>query len=181
MSEIEQTQAGQAQIAPGDMLGDVLGELRANFEALGALLDQLAEDDLARRLAPPEWSVAEILLHLIHAERWLQPQLLELRRAVAPASAVPSIGGVTLPDTESKLSVAELRWAGTAVREDTVRLLDGLERRQLREPANISLDGSGGEEVIDLSLRTMALTIADHQLFHLRQIERTLGRPTARL
>ena len=181
MSEIEQTQAGQAQIAPGDMLGDVLGELRANFEALSALLDQLAEDELARRLAPPEWSVAEILLHLIHAERWLQPQLLELRRAVAPASAVPGIGGVTLPDTESKLSVAELRWAGTAVREDTVRLLDGLERRQLREPANISLDGSGGEEVIDLSLRTMALTIADHQLFHLRQIERTLGRPTARL
>ena len=181
MSEIEQRQAGQAQVGQAQIsLGDVLGELRANFEALGALLDQLAEDDLAQRLAPQEWSVAEILLHLIHAERWLQPQLLELRRAVAPASAVPSIGGVTLPDTESKLSVAELRWAGTAVREDTVRLIDGLDRRQLREPANISLDGSpdgsGGVEVIDLSLRTMALTIADHQLFHLRQIERTLGR-----
>ena len=172
MSEIKQPQIE---------LADVLGELRANFEALGALLDQLAEDDLARRLAPQEWSVAEILLHLVHAERWLQPQLLELRRAVAPASAVPSIGGVTLPDTESRLSVAELRWAGAAVREDTVRLLDGLEHRQLREPANISLDGSGDGEVIDLSLRTMALTIADHQLFHLRQIERTLGRPAARL
>ncbi len=172
MSEIKQPQIE---------LADVLGELRANFEALGALLDQLAEDDLARRLAPQEWSVAEILLHLVHAERWLQPQLLELRRAVAPASAVPSIGGVTLPDTESKLSVAELRWAGATVREDTVRLIDGLERRQLREPANISLDGSTDGEVIDLSLRTMALTITDHQLFHLRQIERTLGRPAARL
>ena len=172
MSEIKQPQIE---------LAAVLGELRANFEALGALLDQLAEDDLARRLAPQEWSVAEILLHLVHAERWLQPQLLELRRAVAPAAAVPSIGGVTLPDTESKLSVAELRWAGTAVREDTVRLLDGLDRRQLREPANISLDGSSDGEVIDLSLRTMTLTIADHQLFHLRQIERTLGRPAARL
>lgn len=172
MSEIKQPQIE---------LADVLGELRANFGALGALLDQLAEDDLARRLAPQEWSVAEILLHLVHAERWLQPQLLELRRAVAPASAVPSIGGITLPDTESRLSIAELRWAGTAVREDTVRLLNGLERRQLREPANISLDGSSDGEVIDLSLRTMTLTIADHQLFHLRQIERTLGRPAARL
>lgn len=162
----------------GDALAAGLAaELRANFEALGGLLDQLGEDDLARRLAPGEWSVAEILLHLVHAERWLQPQLLELRRAVAPALAVPGIGGVTLPDTESKLSVAELRWAGAAVREDTLRLLDGLERRQLREPANISVDG----EVIDLSLRTMALTVADHQLFHLRQIERTLGRPAATL
>ena len=90
---------------------------------------------------------------------------------------MPGIGGVTLPDTESKLSVAELRWAGAAVREDTLRLLDGLERRQLREPANVSVDG----DVIDLSLRTMALTVADHQLFHLRQIERTLGRPAATL
>ncbi len=155
----------------------VLAELRANLQALGALLDSLSEDDLQRRLAPNEWSVAQILLHLIHAERWLQPQLLELRRAVAPALPVPSIGGITLPDTESKLSLAELRWAAAAVREDTLRLLDGLDSAQLREPANVSVDG----DIIDLSLRTMALTVADHQLFHLRQIERTLGKNSIRL
>ena len=155
----------------------VLAELRANLQALGALLDSLSEDDLQRQLAPNEWSVAQILLHLIHAERWLQPQLLELRRAVAPALPVPSIGGITLPDTESKLSLAELRWAAAAVREDTLRLLDGLDSAQLREPANVSVDG----DIIDLSLRTMALTVADHQLFHLRQIERTLGKNSIRL
>ena len=155
----------------------VLAELRANLQALGALLDSLSEDDLQRRLTPNEWSVAQILLHLIHAERWLQPQLLELRRAVAPALPVPSIGGITLPDTESKLSLAELRWAAAAVREDTLRLLDGLDSAQLREPANVSVDG----DIIDLSLRTMALTVADHQLFHLRQIERTLGKNSIRL
>ena len=155
----------------------VLAELRANLQALGALLDSLSEDDLQRRLTPNEWSVAQILLHLVHAERWLQPQLLELRRAVAPALPVPSIGGVTLPDTESRLSLAELRWAAAAVREDTLRLLDGLDSAQLREPANVSVDG----DIIDLSLRTMALTVADHQLFHLRQIERTLGKNSIRL
>ena len=155
----------------------VLAELRANLQALGALLDSLSEDDLQRCLAPNEWSVAQILLHLVHAERWLQPQLLELRRAVAPALPVPSIGGVTLPDTESRLSLAELRWAAAAVREDTLRLLDGLDSAQLREPANVSVDG----DIIDLSLRTMALTVADHQLFHLRQIERTLGKNSIRL
>ena len=155
----------------------VLAELRANLQALGALLDSLSEDDLQRQLTPNEWSVAQILLHLVHAERWLQPQLLELRRAVAPALPVPSIGGITLPDTESKLSLAELRWAAAAVREDTLRLLDGLDSAQLREPANVSVDG----DIIDLSLRTMALTVADHQLFHLRQIERTLGKSSIRL
>ena len=105
----------------------------------------------------------------------MQPQLLELRRAVAAAAAVPQVGGVTLPDTESTLSVAELRWAVTAVREDTVRLISGLDGRQLREPANVSVDG----DVLDLSLRTTALMVADHQLFHVRQIERTLGRQIA--
>ena len=153
----------------------LLAELRANFDALAALLDGLSEDELGQRLAPGEWSVGEILLHVVHAERWMQPQLLELRRAVAPAAAVPRVGGVTLPDTESTLSVAELRWAVTAVREDTVRLISGLDGRQLREPANVSVDG----DVLDLSLRTTALMVADHQLFHVRQIERTLGRQMA--
>ncbi len=155
----------------------VLAELRTNFDALGRLLDELGEAELGRRLAAGEWSVAEIVLHLVHAERWLQPQLLELRRAVAPAAPVPRVGGVTLPDTESRPSAAELRWALTAVRGDTVRLIADLDRRQLREPANILVD----DELIDVSLRTSALTVADHQLFHLRQIERTLGRRSSTL
>jgi len=94
-----------------------------------------------------------------------------LRREVAPQLAVPAVGGVHLPDTEREASLAELRWALTSVREDTERLLGDLSEDQLREPANIELDG----EVLDMSLRTIALTAADHQLFHVRQIQRTLG------
>lgn len=58
------------------------------------------------------------------------------------------------------------------MREETLALLRGMTARQLREPANLLLD----DDVIDLSFRTMLLTAADHQLFHVRQIERTLGR-----
>ncbi len=115
----------------------------------------------------------EILLHVIHSERWLHPQLMLLRRAVAPQLTVPRVGGVNLPDTESGSSLPELRWALTSVREDTERLLADLSADQLREPANLELDG----EVLDMSLRTIALTAADHQLFHVRQIQRTLGLP----
>ena len=126
---------------------------------------------MSERLSPNEWSVREILLHVIHSERWLQPQLMLLRREVAPQLAIPRVGGVTLPDTESEASLAELRWALTSVREDTERLLGDLSPDQLREPANLELDG----EVLDMSLRTIALTAADHQLFHVRQIQSTLG------
>ena len=150
----------------------VLGVLRDNFEELRGLLDSLELDDLDRRLAEHEWSVREILLHVLHAERWLHPQLLELRRAVAPAGALPAAGGVRLPDSEADPDLNELRWALGSVREDTERLVQGLGVAQLREPANVEIDG----ETVDLSLRTMVLTAADHQLFHVRQIERTLGR-----
>ena len=126
---------------------------------------------MSERLSPNEWSVREILLHVIHSERWLQPQLMLLRREVAPQLAIPRVGGVTLPGTESEASLPELRWALTSVREDTERLLGDLSADQLREPANLELDG----EVLDMSLRTIALTAADHQLFHVRQIQSTLG------
>lgn len=147
------------------------GALAQNFEELRALLDACPESRLDERLTPAEWSVREILLHVVHSERWLHPQLMLLRREVAPQLAVPRVGGVTLPDTESEVSLPELRWALTSVREDTERLLFDLSADQLREPANIELDG----DVLDMSLRTIALTAADHQLFHVRQIQRTLG------
>ena len=141
-------------------------------DALLALLDGVSEPELGRRLADGEWSVREIILHAVHSERFLHPAMLELRRAVAPALPIPRTGGVTLPDTEAEASAAELRWALTAVREDTERLMSALAVEQLREPAEVDF----GEDVFEMSLRTMAFTIADHQLFHLRQIERTLGR-----
>ena len=146
--------------------------LRENLAELNDLLANVAADDLDIRSAPGEWSVRQILLHVIHAERWMQPQLLELRQTVDPDAEMPSVGGVTLPDTEANADLNELRWALNAVREDTLRLLQGLGPAQMREPANVEVAG----EVIDLSFRTMLLTAADHQLFHARQIARTLAR-----
>jgi uncharacterized damage-inducible protein DinB len=150
---------------------NVQSALAQNFDELRALLDSFADERLGERLGSEEWSVREILLHLVHSERWLHPQLMLLRREVAPQLPIPQVGGVTLPDTESDTSLPELRWALTSVREDTERLLADLSADQLREPANLELDG----DILDMSLRTIALTAADHQLFHVRQIQRTLG------
>ena len=148
-----------------------MAALGESFADMSGVLDRCREDLLDSRLTPAEWSVREILLHVVHSERWLHPQLLLLRREVAPQLAMPRVGGVTLPDTDAEASLPELRWALTSVREDSERLLADLTPAQLREPANLELDG----EVLDMSLRTVALTLADHQLFHVRQIQRTLG------
>ena len=144
--------------------------LRENLAELLGVVDALAPAHLDARSAPAEWSVREILLHLIHAERWLHPQLQELRDAVAPDLAAPVFDPVSLPDAADSPDLNELRWALGAVREDSERLLQGLAAAQLREPANLG----EAEEAVDISIRTMLLTAADHQLFHTRQIQRTL-------
>ena len=156
-----------------DALRVVLAE---NLAELTGLLDGISGEDLDSRLGDGEWSVREIVLHLLHAERWLLPQLTELRRAVAPELAQPSSDVVQLPESQHMPDQNELRWAVGAVRSETERLLEGISAAQLREPANIALD----DETIDMSFRTMLLTAADHQLFHVRQIERTLGRRQSR-
>jgi len=143
--------------------------LRENLDELLTVLTRVAPDALESRLDDDEWSLREVLLHVIHAERWLQPQLSELRWAVSEKPP-PLIGDITLPDHDSDPDLNELRWALNAVRDDTVRLLDGLTAEELREPANVEV----ADDIIDFSFRTMLLTVADHQLFHVRQIERIL-------
>lgn len=151
--------------------------LRENLAELNSTIDRLAPADLDRRLTPEEWSVREILLHVIHAERWLLPQLNALRLAVAPELAVSPSDPISLPAPDSSADLNELRWAVNAVREDTSRLLAGLAPAQLREPGIVEVEGDEGEvagEGIDISMRTLLLTVADHQLFHVRQVERVL-------
>lgn len=143
--------------------------LRENLDELLTVLTRVTPEALDARLDDDEWSVREVVLHVIHAERWLQPQLSELRWAVSEKPP-PLIGGITLPDHDSDPDLNELRWAINAVRDDTARLLDGLTAEELREPANVEVAG----DIIDFSFRTMLLTVADHQLFHVRQIERLL-------
>lgn len=147
--------------------------LRENLDELLEAIDAMAAEALDQRIAPEEWTVREILLHVIHTERWLQPQLLELRAAVAAELAAPPSEPLTLPDPTSAPTIDELRWALSAVREDTEQLIDGVSPAQLREPANVG----DGEDAVDVTLRTMVLTVADHQLFHLRQLQRTLEQP----
>ncbi len=150
--------------------------LAENLTELTATVERLTPSDLDRRLAPEEWSVREVLLHVIHAERWLQPQLAKLREAMAPDRAALLSDSIRLPAADSAADVNELRWAVNAVREDTRRLLEGLEPAQLREPGIVEVAGEAEDapQGVDVSIRTLLLTIADHQLFHVRQLERIL-------
>ena len=150
--------------------------LQENLDEMLTVVDAMTPDEIDTRLDDGSWSVREILLHVIHSERWLQPQLLAIRRAVAPALNVPLDDGLALPSPDADPDVNELRWALNAVREGTERLLDGLSAEQLREPADVPVDEGGDDATVDVSFRTMLLTAADHQLFHVRQLQQTLGR-----
>ena len=150
--------------------------LEENLGEMLTVIDAMTPDEIDARLDDDSWSIREILLHVIHSERWLQPQLLAIRRTVAPALSVPVDDGLALPSPDTDPDVNELRWALNAVREGTERLLDGLSAAQLREPADVPVEEAGDDATVDVSFRTMLLTVADHQLFHVRQLQQTLGR-----
>ena len=150
--------------------------LQENLSEMLTVIDAVTPDELDARLDDDSWSVREILLHVIHSERWLQPQLMAIRRTVAPALNVPVDDGLALPSPDTEPDINELRWALNAVREGTERLLDGLSAQHLREPADVPVDEVGDDGTVDVSFRTMLLTAADHQLFHVRQLQQTLGR-----
>jgi len=154
--------------------------LLENLAELNAAIDRMAPADLNRRLTPDEWSVREILLHVVHAEHWLQPQLAGLRLVVAPERPISLSDPIGLPAVDSLADLNELRWALNAVREDTNRILEGLGPAQLREPGVVEVgetpeDDDPADEGVDVSIRTLVLTVADHQLFHVRQLERVLA------
>jgi uncharacterized damage-inducible protein DinB len=150
--------------------------LQENLDEMVAVIDAMTAGEIDARLDEENWSVREILLHVIHSERWLQPQLLAIRRTVAPGLSIPPDDSVTLPSPDAEPDINELRWALNAVREGTDRLLDGLSADQLREPADVPVGETGDDASVDVSFRTMLLTAADHQLFHVRQLQQTLGR-----
>ena len=78
----------ESQSSGGANDPDVLAQtLRENLDELSAVLAQVPPEALDARLDDDEWSVREVLLHVIHAERWLQPQPESVGEAVTGEEA----------------------------------------------------------------------------------------------
>ena len=147
--------------------GSVLGSMAAAPRRLAAAVRGIAGGRLARRPAPTEWSVVEVLGHLLDAEIALG---FRIRKAVAePGAALPAW------DQDRWAAGLNHRRAGArallatfaALRADTLALLRRLSPAQRRAAGRHPEYGR-------LRVDQMLAHWAEHDLNHLAQIRATL-------
>jgi uncharacterized damage-inducible protein DinB len=153
--------------------GSVLGSLAAAPRRLAGAVRGASVARLARRPAPKEWSVVEVLAHLLDAEITLG---FRIRKAVAePGSALVAW------DQDKWAAGLNHRRAGArallatfaALRADTLALLRRLSPAQRRA-------GGTHPEYGRLRVDQLLAHWAEHDLNHLQQIRATLAAPARR-
>jgi len=145
----------------------VMGSLAAAPRRLAASIRRARGPRLRRRPAPREWSVVEVLAHLLDVE-------IALSFRVRKAAAEP--GSVLTPwDQErwtpglrhQRAELGPTLAAFSALRADTVALLRRLPPAQRRSAARHPEYGR-------LRIDQMVAHVAEHDLNHLQQIQTTL-------
>jgi hypothetical protein len=171
-----------------DLPGKIVRErIAAAFDALDAFLDTVPPDLAAVRTIPREWSVQEIVDHLVETHH---PGVDELRCLLAgqrpPGDAIPAglLSKAPLLRPWSWLR-RELR----AVHDDILTLLDGVPsdfttpaRAPLIMVVNVPAPGGGTRELHweeDLDWKAYSIVWRVHAVAHLNQAKKVMAAATS--
>lgn len=137
---------------------DLLEEMRERKLEFEGLIDGLSDEQLTYRYAPGKWTIGEVILHIIDAERVFQYRALRFGRGDT----------VTLPGYDQDLFVESsdsekrtldsLKSEFLAVREASLTLFESFSDHVL---GNIGV--ASGSEV---SVRALGFMISGHQKHH---------------
>lgn len=146
---------------------DVLQMLHDNIRMVEDLVQTFSPERLTLAHAPDEWTIQDILVHLIDAERVFNYRALRFARN--DLSELPAFD-----------QNAFAQWAGANQRTIT----DILDERQTVRQASITLFSNLDNEALTrrgiargnlISVRTMAYFIAGHELHHIHSIRANYG------
>lgn len=146
---------------------EILRILRSTPDRVMELTRGLSAPHLTRQPKQGEWSVTEILNHLLLGERdVILPRfkrILHENRPVFPSSLVSRTGFAAAPipsDFHTDLAVFR------RIRDKTVNFLETLDERGWQRTGTTPTRGT-------LTLEAYARYLAEHDLEHLRQLEAT--------
>jgi HAD superfamily hydrolase (TIGR01662 family) len=143
-------------------------QLRGNIGALYGLLDGAKPGFWHQRPDPKEWSIIQILCHLLTSEKTHhRPRLKRIRDDENPFITAPKAPGPHIdPCADEGYSVAQ---AFQQARHETLRLLTTFTDVDWQRPARHSIFGL-------TNLLEMAYFTAQHDRLHLNQLCQTIGR-----
>ncbi len=153
------------ELVPDD--NRVLDHLSNNVDRTAELARSFSEEQLVTPCGPDEWTIKEILVHIIDDERIYAYRALRFARG--DQTALPGfeqddyVPYSRANDRDLEEILRELK----AVRESTVALFNSFSDEDLRRQGV----GSGNP----LSVRAAAYHIAGHELHHLESIRQNYG------
>jgi uncharacterized damage-inducible protein DinB len=138
---------------------NILLAMQDNFSALKSLISELTDEKLLFRYAPEKWSVKEILVHMMDAERIFLVRALRLSRN--DKTKLPGFDqDEYIPYTQAdELSKERLLKEYKAVRNSTFSFLDNLPEE--------ALSRKGMVNGVLHSVRAIAYQIAGHEQHHI--------------
>lgn len=152
--------ATYVRVAPEE--GDILGELNHSFEALRTFIESLRTEKLVYRYADGKWTIKELLVHLIDAERIFAYRALRIARADKTELAgfdeneyVPNSGA-------NERSLVSILREYAAVRTASIELFSNMTEEMLARKGIVN-NGI-------ISVRALPYIIAGHEAHHLRII-----------
>ncbi|NWF68611.1 MAG: HAD-IA family hydrolase [Chloroflexi bacterium] len=144
-------------------------EMRGNLGALFGMLSQVKDHYWHQHPDRDEWSIMQIICHLLESEQTVQrPRLQRILQEDNPFLTAPRrpAGADAVPCADEGYQVAR---AFVAERQTTMQFLRALQHEDWMRPARHSIFGP-------TTLLEMAHFTAQHDRLHLKQLCRTLGK-----
>ena len=144
---------------PYDEAADLMGSCEATLDTLGLLLGDLSEEVAE---SPGDWTIAQILNHLLDTENRYLGRVRRMRREDRPAMRM-------MPDPDyTKLSTLKARTRFYELRRRHLRLLRALQPAEWRRSGMLSPVGK-------ISIAGLVGHLAAHDARHAAQIARRLS------
>src|SRR5258708_6770486 len=149
------------RLVPDD--GLVLEHLQHNLQALKELVGGLSEEKLCTPCAEGEWTIKEILVHIIDTERIFTYRALRFARNDATPLSGFDQDGYAAASEANERNLEEILTELSVVRAATIAFFSSLKEE--------ALERSGLSGVNKLSVRSALYIIAGHELHHVKSMK----------
>lgn len=139
--------------------GEVLQHMRAGLGAVKEMITPLTEGQLLYRYAPGKWSIKEVLLHIMDAERIFAYRALRIARNDKTPLPGFEQDEYTPESYADERSIESIMTEYEAIRRNTLLLFDGLKDETASRSATVNNHNT--------SVRALAYMIAGHELHHI--------------
>ena len=141
---------------------DLLEALTASYVYITGLMQELTEEQLLHRYAPGKWSIKELMVHMMDAERIFAYRALRFARQDKTDLPGFDENAYVAPSKADSRDINAILAEYTAVRTSTIELFKSFDEEALGQKGT----GSGRE----VSVRALGYSILGHEIHHLKII-----------